>query len=50
MDAFVSFCKENFQLVCLLVGFLGVLVSIVSVAYEIKKRKRRKDQNKKEDK
>ena len=47
MDAFVSFCKENFQLVCLLVGFLGVLVSIVSVAYEIKRESAEKTKTKK---
>lgn len=39
MDAIMSWAKENFDLICLFVGVLGVLVSIVSVIYEIKKKR-----------
>ena len=35
----MSWAKENFDLICLFVGVLGVLVSIVSVIYEIKKKR-----------
>ena len=40
MDALMSWAKENFDLICLFVGMLGVLVSIVGVIYEIKVKKR----------
>lgn len=39
MDAIMSWAKENFDLICLFLGVLGVLVSIVSVIYEIKKKR-----------
>lgn len=39
MDAIMSWAKENFDLICLFVGVLGVLVAIVSVIYEIKKKR-----------
>lgn len=40
MEAIMSWAKDNFGLICLLVGMLGVLISIASVIYEIKKKKR----------
>ncbi len=40
MDTVMSWAKENFDLICLFVGVLGVLVSIVGVIYEIKVKKR----------
>ena len=42
MDAIFSYCKENFQLITLLVGLLGVLVSVITVCVEIKKKRKRK--------
>ena len=38
----MSWAKDNFDLICLFVGVLGVLVSIVSVIYEIKVKRRNK--------
>lgn len=40
MEAIMSWAKENFNLICLLVGVLGVLIAIISVIYEIKAKKR----------
>ncbi len=40
METIMSWAKENFDLICLLVGVLGVLVSIISLIYEIKVRRR----------
>lgn len=40
MDTITSFAKENFQLILLLFSMLGVLVGIISLFHEIKKRKR----------
>ena len=40
MDTVMSWAKENFDLICLFVGVLGVLVSIVGVIYEIKVKRR----------
>lgn len=44
MDSLISFVKENFQLILLVVGLLGVVVSIFSLVYELKVRKRKKEQ------
>lgn len=35
-----SFLKENFQLICLLIGLLGVLLSVLSFLCEMKKKRR----------
>jgi len=32
----MSWAKENFDLICLLVGVLGVIISIVTLIYEMK--------------
>ncbi len=39
MDSIMTFCKENFGLITLFVGLVGVAVSVVSLIYEVKKRK-----------
>lgn len=36
----MSWAKENYDLICLFVGGVGVLVSIISVIYEIKAKRR----------
>lgn len=40
MDSLITFAKNNFDLIILLVAVLGVIVSVISMIYEIKKRKR----------
>ena len=42
MESIMSWAKENFDLICLLVGVLGVIVSIISAVYEVKVKKRNK--------
>ena len=42
MDLITTFLKENFDLVMLLVGILGVVVSIIALAAELKKKKKQK--------
>ena len=42
MDGVMAWAKENFDLIVLLVSFLGVFVSIISVIYEIRKKKKGK--------
>lgn len=42
MDTLINFAKENYQLICLLVGLLGVVIAFVSLIHEIKARKRKK--------
>lgn len=44
MDSIFSFAKDNFQLLCLLIGVLGVLIGCISVIYELKQRNRKKQQ------
>lgn len=40
MDSITTFLKENFDLVMLLVGILGVVVSIIALATELKKKQK----------
>jgi len=40
MEVIMSWAKENFELICLLIGVLGVLVSVISVYHEIREKKR----------
>lgn len=40
MNSITTFLKENFDLVMLLVGILGVVVSIIALAAELKKKKK----------
>ena len=43
MDSITEFVKQNYQLICLFVGLLGVVIGIISVIYEVNARKRKKD-------
>ena len=40
MDAISSWAKENYQLICLLVSVIGVIVGIITVIAEMKKKKK----------
>jgi len=40
MDALMSWAKENFDLITLFVGLLGVVIAILSLIVELKKRKK----------
>ena len=42
METFMSWAKENFDLITLLVGVIGVLIAILSLVDEIRKRKNKK--------
>ncbi len=42
METIMSWAKENFDLICLFVGVLGVLISIISVIYEVRAKRRNK--------
>lgn len=41
MEAIMIWAKENYDLICLLVGVIGVLISIIGILYEIQKKKRK---------
>ena len=40
MDAIITFLKENFDWILLAVGVLGVIVSLVSLVLEVRKKRR----------
>lgn len=40
MDSISTWLKENYDLVSLLVGMVGVLLAFVALIYELKKRKK----------
>ena len=46
MDSLFTFCKENYQLITLLVGLLGVIIAFVTLIHELNARKRRKNKKK----
>jgi len=39
MDAMWDWAKENFDLISLFVGLIGVVIAVISLMYEIKKKK-----------
>lgn len=39
MDAIITWAKENYDLISLLVGFLGVVIAVISLFGEIRKKK-----------
>jgi hypothetical protein len=43
MDSISTFAKENFDLICLMVGVLGVVIAIFSLRHELKERKKKKE-------
>jgi uncharacterized membrane protein len=47
MDAITTWAKENFDLITLLVGMVGVVVAVISLFYEIKRRKAIENKKKK---
>ncbi len=49
MDSIMSFAKENYDLICLMVGVIGVILSVVTLIYEIRQRKKKKESEKKEE-
>jgi hypothetical protein len=42
MDAIWDWAKENFDLISLFVGLIGVVIAVISLMYEIKKKKEKK--------
>ena len=50
MDWLISFGKENFDLINLTVGFIGVVVAIIALMVEIKAKKRKKAKAKEKEK
>jgi len=42
MDAIWDWAKENFDLISLFVGIIGAVIAVISLMYEIKKKKEKK--------
>lgn len=42
MDAIWDWAKENFDLISLFVGIIGIVIAVISLMYEIKKKKGKK--------
>ena len=40
MESISSWAKENYQLICLLVSIIGVIVGVITVIAEMKKKQR----------
>ena len=41
MESFMSWAKENFDLISLYVGLLGVVIAVIALVYEIRGKKRK---------
>ena len=48
MDALMTWAKENYNLISLLVGIVGVIIAFISLIYELNKRKSKKADIKKQ--
>ena len=42
MEAILDWAKENFNLISLFVGIIGVVIAVISLMYEIKKKKEKR--------
>mgnify|MGYP006896839566 FL=1 len=42
METIMSWAKENYQLICLAVGVIGVIIAFISLIDELKKKKQKK--------
>ena len=42
MDAITAWAKENYDMITLLVGVVGVVIAVISLFYELKKKKAHK--------
>ena len=42
MDALITWAKENYELISLLVGIIGIIIGLISVVHELNERKRKK--------
>ncbi len=42
MDSIWDWAKENYDLISLFVGLAGVVIAVISLMYEIKKKKEKK--------
>ena len=42
MEAIMDWAKENFNLISLFVGIIGIVIAVISLMYEIKKKKEKK--------
>ena len=41
MDTLITFAKENYQLITLVVGLIGVVIAFIALVREVKARKRK---------
>jgi hypothetical protein len=42
MDSIISFAKDNFDFITLVVGFIGVMIAVISLLVEVRKKKEQK--------
>jgi len=42
MDSIISFAKDNFDLITLIVGFIGVMMAVISLLVEVRKKRQQK--------
>ena len=42
MDTIISWSKDNYQLICLALGVIGVVIAFISLVNELKKKKLQK--------
>ena len=38
MDSIISFAKDNFDFITLIVGFIGVMLAVISLLVEVRKK------------
>jgi hypothetical protein len=42
MDSIISYAKDNFDFITLIVGFIGVMIAVISLLVEVRKKKEQK--------
>lgn len=42
MDTLITWAKENYNLISLLIGLIGIIIGFISLSHELNERKRKK--------
>ena len=48
MNTIITFAKENYELICLLIGIIGIVIGFISLIHELKEKKKRRNNNSEE--
>ena len=42
METLIEWAKENYDLICWIIGLIGVIIAVISFVYELKRKRKEK--------